>query len=427
MTDNYRPVMNSSNLLKLFEYCILPNLQRSLKIDNHQFGFRKHVGCLTACTVLKETILSYNEAQSNVHCAFLDLSKAFDKVNHNILLAKLVENKVPKHLIKIIEFMNDNQFVSVAFNGCSGGEWKVCNGVRQGGILSTLIFNFYVNDVLSIIADLHVGCCIDMYKTNIIGYADDMVLISPSVKGLQILLNEFFTMMSKLCLKVNASKSFYMIFKARRYRRYVVSANVFLNGALLKIANETKYLGVIMTSDLNNSKDKLRCANSFLKQFNSMYHKFSFVNRKMLVFLFQSHCMSFYGSEIWYNEDKSKLTSEGLAVSYHKAIKRIMGLMPWDSNHTACEQAGLPIFKHFIFKKRLAFLHSIINCRSPCLLQLKSHFKYSSYILKNVQTIFSDVYNVHDILANDLNALYARIDFVQRSEERSHYIPVLNI
>ncbi|CAF3669002.1 unnamed protein product [Rotaria socialis] len=201
--NNYRPVMNSSNFLKLFEYCLLPRL-KTIQIDKHQFGFRENTGCINACTVLKETIFSYNEAQSNVYCASLDLTKAFDKVNPNILTMKLAEKNVAPYAIKIIKYMNENQFVNISFNEFKGPEWKIGNGVRQGGILSPLLFNIYMDSALSKISNMHVGCSIDAFKVNIIGYADDILLISPSLHGLQCLLDKFYNMMNDLCFVINA-------------------------------------------------------------------------------------------------------------------------------------------------------------------------------------------------------------------------------
>ena len=77
---NYRPLMNSSMMLKVFEYCLLPVLKKSLSIDSRQFGFRSQTGCIDAVTVFREIISLYNSKKSNVYCSFIDLLKAFDKI-----------------------------------------------------------------------------------------------------------------------------------------------------------------------------------------------------------------------------------------------------------------------------------------------------------------------------------------------------------
>ena len=88
-SDNYRPVMSSSSLLKLFEYCLLFKLENYINLNKRQFGFRKFTSCQMPITILKETIHNYNNSNSNVHCTFLDLTKAFDKINHKTLIKKI--------------------------------------------------------------------------------------------------------------------------------------------------------------------------------------------------------------------------------------------------------------------------------------------------------------------------------------------------
>ena len=81
-SSNFRAVMNSSNNLKTFEYCLSPFLSNHLKLNNLQFGFRNKTGCTSAIALLKETINFYTKENTNVHCAMIDISKAFDKINH---------------------------------------------------------------------------------------------------------------------------------------------------------------------------------------------------------------------------------------------------------------------------------------------------------------------------------------------------------
>ena len=104
---------------------------------------------------------------------FLDLRKAFDKINHDILISKLIKRKFPSFFIKILYFMLKNQFVNVSFNGVSSLSWKAGNGLRQGGILSPVLFNIYIDEILETISSLNVGCKIVTNRNNIQAYADD--------------------------------------------------------------------------------------------------------------------------------------------------------------------------------------------------------------------------------------------------------------
>ena len=184
-TYNYRPVMNSSMFLKLFEYLIMPFLQKSLKLSNCQFGFRQNTSCISAISVVKETIMRYNAENSNVHAALIDCSKAFDKINVNILFDLLEKTDLNKAIVKIIRYMYENTFVNTQFNSVSSELWKTGNGARQGGIMSPLIFSFYINHILEQVSSMPMGCSLFGYKTGIICYADDILLLSPSASGLQ--------------------------------------------------------------------------------------------------------------------------------------------------------------------------------------------------------------------------------------------------
>ncbi len=104
-------------------------------------------------------------------------------------------------------------------------KWKIKIGTHQGGVLSGLIFNFYIIDILKTISELTAGCYIGLYKINILGYADDIILICPSVNRLQTLIDELYLMLNDLGLILNATKSVYMIFKARKYRDYQYKVN----------------------------------------------------------------------------------------------------------------------------------------------------------------------------------------------------------
>ena len=84
--------------------------------------------------------------------------------------------------------------------------------VRQGGILSPLLFNVYINDLSRSLSKLPIGCCSGENVINHIMYADDIVLLSPSAKGMQILLDNAYTYGCEYDILFNSQKSQLMIF-----------------------------------------------------------------------------------------------------------------------------------------------------------------------------------------------------------------------
>ena len=417
-STNYRPVMNSSNLFKLFEYCLLPHLEKSLNLSPSQFGFRKNTSCLSAISVLKETIASYNDKNSNVHCAMVDLSKAFDKININILIGKLMKTEMSRDVINVLEFMFRNTYVNTKINNFKGDEWKIGNGTRQGGILSALIFSFYIDVLISEVNALQVGCFLDSQKMNIICYADDIVLLAPSSNALQAILNKTFRILENLCLKVNISKCSYIVFT--KNPRIKVETKLFLSGMELKRVIACKYLGVNFAENLSCEEDVDRVLNSFLRQFNSLYSKFHYLHLDTLSYLFKSYTSSFYGIESWYFKLKAKSLNK-ISVAYHKAVKRIAGLNVWDSNHVGCEIAKVPIFRHLFAKRLVNNFFSICESKSPCLRKFNYYFRYKSVMNTEVSKYFDKNYEISNLKVNPLCAILARIDFVQRTEPRSSY------
>ena len=91
VSKNDRPVMNSSNFLKVIEYLLQPHLEKHLPTHENQFAYRPATGCIDGMTVLKETVMYYNSQRSDVYCAMLDLSKAYDKINTSLLCDKTRE------------------------------------------------------------------------------------------------------------------------------------------------------------------------------------------------------------------------------------------------------------------------------------------------------------------------------------------------
>jgi hypothetical protein len=396
-SNNYRPITISTNLLKIFEYCFVNHLENTLPINNRQFGFRKNTSTLMAAAVLKEIIASYQQKGSRVYSAFIDMSKAFDKVNHYTLLNKLMNTRVSPQIANILNYMYHNQFVRVSFNNNPGCKWRLCNGVRQGGIISPILFNFYIDSVLRDISEMPIGCKLVNIRHNIQGYADDLTVLAPTGHGLQLIIDKLGEKIQALSLTLNEKKSVCMIFASKGNEKYLDVPDFILKGNKLNIVDEYKYLGIILTSDLCNKEDIKRCETSFLKQFYCIFRKFHFVDHKMFSFLFKSHCGSMYGCELWDNTIHSANEYKSFAVNYHKSIKKFMKV-PWRyGNHDICEEAGLPVFNHYVNFRLLSFVFGLMNSRSTSFSFYKPYFLYESCMMSNIKRLFMSVYNIQNL------------------------------
>ena len=147
-SKNYREVMASTILFKLFEYCMVPTIKRFSKISPFQFGYREKTSPLLGGVIFKEIVNYYIDRGNSIYTCFLDMSKAFERVIHDKLLEKLTKKGFPIAFIETYRFIFKNSYVRVNYRGKVSDSWRACRGVRQGGISSPHFFSLYIDDIL---------------------------------------------------------------------------------------------------------------------------------------------------------------------------------------------------------------------------------------------------------------------------------------
>ena len=101
--NDFRGIAISPILSKLFEYCFLEKFQSLLLTNENQFGFKKHLGCSHAIYNVRNIVNRFVTAGSTVNLCAIDLSKAFDNVNHHALYIKLMKRRIPETLLELLE------------------------------------------------------------------------------------------------------------------------------------------------------------------------------------------------------------------------------------------------------------------------------------------------------------------------------------
>jgi len=125
---------------KVFEMAILDRFSVFFTTSDHQCGFKKNLSCRHAFYCIRNAVESYVNNGSTASMCALDLTKAFDRMNHHALFVKLVERKFPSELLSILETWFRLSASYVRWGASFSILFSLSAGVRQGGIFSPYLF-----------------------------------------------------------------------------------------------------------------------------------------------------------------------------------------------------------------------------------------------------------------------------------------------
>ena len=185
---NYRGITLSGVYSHLFEQALRLKFGHHLGSDELQFGFKPRHSTSHAVFTLKTCVDYFTKRGSNVYVAYLDFSKAFDKVSHYGLFIKLMERNVPLCFLFIVMYWYLNMQYDCRWDGAKSDFFRVLCGTKQGGILSPDFFALYINDLILELRRLGVGCHIVQKFIACLLFADDLSLIAPTRGSMQQLL-----------------------------------------------------------------------------------------------------------------------------------------------------------------------------------------------------------------------------------------------
>ena len=315
---NYRPVALNTVFSKIIEIILLNRYSEMLYSAHNQFGFKKESSTDLCLFTFKQIVQLYLEQSSCVYVCFLDISKAYDRVNHFKLFRKLIKRNLPLCIVKLLVYWYCSQTLYIRWGNYVSEGFGVSNGLRQGGVLSPQLFNVYINDLSEQLNDAGAGCNFNGVSYNNFAYADDMSLLSPSAAGLQKLLDICSEFSVQNELPYNCVKSCCLVIGKSNH-----VPSVKLNNVQLQFVDKIKYLGVIITSDFSDDADMRRQIGSVYCQSNTLIRKFLLCKKSVKIVLFKAFCTNFYCSQLWWHFFKG--TEQKIRVAFNKGLRRLLG------------------------------------------------------------------------------------------------------
>jgi hypothetical protein len=315
--------------------------------------------------ILKETLEHYRRNGSTVYCTMLDATKAFDRVEYCKLVRLLLIKNLPPIVIRLLLQMYLFHFTQVAWNGTYSKRFRISNGVRQGAIISPILFCVYFDVLLGNLSLPGIGCHIGLFFVGALAYADDLVLLAPTANAMRSMLHVCDVYAAQYNVLFNANKSkcicCHPIGISKFYSRFSCYPSFFIGSQLIEFVARWPHLGHIITNDCDDSEDLNAKKRSLVGQINKIICTFRNVNCLTKTKLVKSYCTSFYGAEIW---DLSHSDIESLCITWRKGIRRVYQL-PYTTHSLLipglCDT--LPMIDLF-YKRMLNFVYRCLNSQS---------------------------------------------------------------
>ena len=302
-SDNYRGITLCSSINKVLDWIILLKYSDCFRTSHLQFAYKKQHSTVMCTTLFKEVVDYYLKRKGQVFATLLDASKAFDLVALDKLFDILFDRKLPNSVIRLLLDMYQRQRVRTMWGGEVSECFSSLNGVRQGGVLSPILFTAYIDVLLQRLEASQIGCVVGGEYLGVLGYADDVTLLAPTVHALKAMLKICEDYGREFNLTYNAKKTVCIHFEGKEIR--CGTPDVFLNNTKLQWHTTVKHLGSYVSHNLKEGQEIQAKRGAFIGAVNGLLSNFRSARSEVLTEIFNRQCCHFYGCESWSFLDKN--------------------------------------------------------------------------------------------------------------------------
>lgn len=365
--NNYRGISLLNILGKIFSHVLNERLKQWCDCNNiipeAQAGFRSSYSTVDNIFVLQSLVQKYiGKAGGRFYVFFVDFQKAFDRINRGKLWLILQKNGCEGKMLTILKSMYDSVLSSIrivahnrqnshdfalyskydmSYNTCITDYFECMSGVKQGCILSPILFSIFISQLDKELANSNVqGIELSTNETVAYSllYADDLVLFSDNVIDMQKKIDALNIFCLNWDLKVNIDKSKMMVFRNGGYLKQ--TEKWWINKTRIESVTYYSYLGILFSSRLSWSKwaDNQACkASKIIFKIRNMFNRLESINCTTALKIFDAKIkpMVLYGSEIW--GTKAYECIEHIQIRF---IKTFLGVGKSTENHLVLKEMG---------------------------------------------------------------------------------------
>lgn len=412
LVSNYRPISLLAVFSKIFEKILHKNIYEHVAkhIATEQHGFVKKRSTVTNLVEYTSTIADYLNQKIQVDSIYTDFSKAFDSVDHQLLIHKLEGFNITGELLSLLKNYLTNRTQSVVMNAVTSSSIPVTSGVPQGSILGPLFFVLFVNDIPNQI------------KSKCLLYADDLKIYKPvnserDCEDLQIDITNIVNWCNTWKLELNVSKCFSITFTNKRSN--FLQYDYKIDNTVISRTNIVKDLGVHIASDLNYNvhfsyiKSKAykllglmrrNCFTSFSKNTNKLLY--SAIVRPQIE----------YASIIWNPHHKTKINS------LERVQKRFINLQCFYSGESyeendinyfdQCQRYNLSILRDRRMLLDMVFLFKLLNGFYNTPLVTLFNFYIPNHVIRSKQFFRVSSFRIDICKFSSINRLQMTYNFL---------------
>ena len=359
VSTNYRSIALSSLVLKLIDWIILLLFGTTLGLDDLQFAYQAG-SSTTMCTwAVVETISYFLRNGSEVFGCTMDMTKAFDLVKHSILFRKLWIKGLSVIFLTLLRFIYMMQIANVKWNGDISSQFSLGNGVRQGGVISAILYCFYVNDLFTLLRQRGEGCWVQGTFCGIYGYSDDNFLLAPSLHALQCMIDTCEEYAEAHNLKFSTDpdpvkcKTKCLAFTTRKREL----KQMMLCGNPLPWVNHCKHLGNHLENKINGMKHDLTIKQAqYINKNNDLEQEFYFCHPQTKFNINKIYNSHFTGSPLWNLFGSEALKMES---TWNRSVKNMYDL-PYATHRWLIEPISESLhLRRILIQRFLSFVRQV--------------------------------------------------------------------